>query len=421
MNELISRLLGYLACTMSALFYSGGVATAQLMGRIFPRFELNLFRMLSQMLMCALIALVVRQNVLTIRNYWHMTLVFVCASLYTWTVLSLNLAPLYAPVGNLESVAMAVYVWLNVSVAVLERKASVTMIIGAVVSCVGVTLLTQPDFLFDAGPTDDSFVKDPCPCVGMARYGVTSRPSQCGGADGRHRNVSFIQLEVNFTDGQQQHESFNESALSGYGSPLSPNSSGDTAREIWHLPGLSDEAFGYLLTASTGVCFFIVAQITQKILLLHYSHVTLTVWYGVIGTALSAILMLALEVPVLVQNSACVWITVVHGTFASSSLLLNVYSMRYITAEENAILMTLTVVVLFIAQATVLTQFQPVRGNAYEYAGAVLVVLACLLDPVYKLLQTHRKVKEDNPQKTLVNSIHTAAATDEKTPLLSQK
>ena len=92
--------------------------------------------------------------------------------------------------------------------------------------------------------------------------------------------------------------------------------------------------------------------------------------------------MLALEVPVLVQNSACVWITVVHGAFASSSLLLNVYSMRYITAEENAILMTLTVVVLFIAQATVLTQFQPTRGNVYEYVGAVLVVLACLLDPV---------------------------------------
>ena len=176
-----------------------------------------------------------------------------------------------------------------------------------------------------------------------------------------------MQLEVNFTDGQQHYQPFNESAWSGYGSSLSPDSSGDTAREIWHLPGLSDEAFGYLLTASTGVCFFIVAQITQKILLLHYNHLTLTLWYGVIGTALSALLMLALEVPVLVQNSACVWITVVHGAFASSSLLLNVYSMRYITAEENAILMTLTVVVLFIAQATVLTQFQPVRGNAYEH------------------------------------------------------
>ena len=262
---------------------------------------------------------------------------------------------------------------------------------------------------------------------------VTSRPEQCS-ADDRHPDdlvddlVHAAAAEIN-SKAEEIYRShamdFNDSRdVAGYDSMHHGNTS-DAVQTVWRIPGVDDEMFGYLLTVTTGISFFITVQVNEKYLLLNHNHVTITAWYGIIGTALSALVMLGLETPVLVHDTVCTWFTVLHCAFASCSMLLINYSLRYITAEENAILQTLSVVVLFVAQSTLLSRYQPSHGNMYEYIGAVLVVLACLLEPTYKLMfaATKEEAKEEpaSKDKLVVDFVVKVEEPNEKTALLMTK
>ena len=418
----ISRCIGYTAATMSALFYSGGVATAQLLGNTYPRFELNLIRLAAQMTLCLFVIIVKRQTVFTIKTHRDITLLMGGACAYTWMVLSLNLAPLYAPVGNLESVAITVYVVLTVMVSVCQRKASWAIIAAAFISCAGVVLLTQPDFLF-VNKLDITFIKDPCPCADMSSTDMTSRTVRCTSKFGQHvkdmhqyyMNSSIVVIHE-YKDARI-YKAVPHKAVSNQ-TEVMPAKHG-----MWRLPGMEDETFGYLLAATTGLTFFTFIQINEKVLLPSYGFLVVTFWCGVIGSALSALLMLSLETPVVTGIASCVWMTALHGVFASGSLILQNFSLCHMGADENAIILTLSVAVLFIAQATILKQYQPTHSNVYEYLGAVLVILACLVEPIYQML-TERKGKAVKEFKKGLITSGLACPEDkvcEKTALLVEK
>lgn len=381
MDKRIARCLAYMAVILVSLFYCGFFISAQVLGRTIPRLELNTFRFSAQIIAALVFIIVLRKNVLVVRGTKHMCLMLIGSCCYTWAILTMNLAPLYAPVGNLDSVCTTVFILVTVLCACYRRVATCALGLAAIISCVGVVCLSQPDFLFPVH-AEIWFAKDPCPCVAMQGFDDDKRIEECRIGDSVDNNTAYLYRrpanltsQRNASDDQTRHSIMEKVdttvAVDNYKS--SP------------IPGLGGETFGYLLMASTGISFSITLQLTERYLLPHYHYSVISFWFALLGALMSLAAMLILESPRLVGGWVCNSLLLLHCMLSSCTNLLLNLSLYYVTAEENAILSTICVVCLFIAQNTFLIDVQPVKGNVYEYVGAVLIVVACLLDPVYTI------------------------------------
>ena len=179
----LSKSVAYGAALTSSLCYSGSVATAQLLGEILPRFEMNVVRFVSQFLLCSSVALALRRNPLHLIHRRDVISIFLGAFAYTSCVLTINLAPLYIPVGNMESVAIVLFVLLAIANAIVKRRATVAIVVAGVISSVGVAMLIQPEFIF-GGSKHNNSENDPCPCLSLtsshdADLDNAVRPQQC--------------------------------------------------------------------------------------------------------------------------------------------------------------------------------------------------------------------------------------------------
>ena len=122
----------------------------------------------------------------------------------------------------------------------------------------------------------------------------------------------------------------------------------------------------------------------------------LTVWHALIGALYSLVLMFIFEIPRFVGGLICLTTVGLHVLFSSASFLLVCASLAYISVEENGILNATGIVILFVAQSTFLSTFRPPKGNAMEYIGACLIIVACILEPLATLIKKrYRKDKRD--------------------------
>ena len=83
----------------------------------------------------------------------------------------------------------------------------------------------------------------------------------------------------------------------------------------------------------------------------------------------------------------------IHVVFAALTFMTTNISLLYVSAEENAILNTTGVVILFVAQNTFLVGIHPPKGNITEYLGAVLIIIACLVQPMINIWSNTLKSK----------------------------
>lgn len=392
MDKNLARCLAYIAVISTAFFYCGFFISAQLLGHSLPRLQLNTFRFSAQIIAALVFIIVLRKNVFVVSGTKNVCLMLLGSCSYTWTVLGLNLAPLYGPVGNLESVCTTVMILVTVVCACYRRVATCALGLAAVISCAGIVCLSQPDFLFHTHSAS-GFVKDPCPCAAMQGYEDKQRIEECRIDDNYQNWTAPLPHKPNLTShvNISADQTFEDRIDIADGIEVDIYQSSP-------IPGLRGETFGYLVMAITGITMSITLQITELYLLPKFHYSVISFWFALLGTLMSMIAMLALESPRMVSGWVCNSLLLLHCLLASCiNLLLNL-GLYYVTSEETAILSTICVVCLFIAQNTFLVDIQPVKGNVYEYVGAVLIVVACLLDPIYRISRSRLDSSQDKRQ-----------------------
>ena len=161
------RIAAYFAALFGMLLYSVGITTSQLIGQFLPRLQLNLIRFVSQLLLCSLLVLFLRKNVFRFKTCRHAALAVISGVSYCFSLMTINLAAPYAPLGNLESLSILCFVVPAVLFNVMRCRASWAVVCGALLSFVGVLLLLQPEFIFQNSNNDLKPIAA-CPCVSSA-------------------------------------------------------------------------------------------------------------------------------------------------------------------------------------------------------------------------------------------------------------
>ena len=156
-----SRIFGYVGAFAASLFYSMSMVTSQVLGQFVPRLELNLVRFVSQLVLATVLVVALRKNVFRVASWQHGLITVVNGVVYCFMILSINVAALYAPVGNIESVGVLLFVLPATAYNMFRCRASCAVVVGAIIACVGVLLLLQPEFLF-GGEDGEAASMQPC-------------------------------------------------------------------------------------------------------------------------------------------------------------------------------------------------------------------------------------------------------------------
>lgn len=375
----IYRVLGSVACVVASLMYCGTMIAAQILGKNMPRFQLNFIRFASQFIVSAAAVAILRKPVLAFNSWIHVAAAVAAGITYSLSYLTLNLAPIYVPVGNVECVEVVTYIVITIGVAMFERKVGLLVIFCGLLSCVGVTLLLQPDFLFGNSAKLHNYL-DPCPCMATDGVSGEARPEEC------HIQLILLRENSSFDNSEESSVSIEQ---------IEP-----IYESILVTPfGLSLELYGYTLAIVAGVLFFCFTSVSQRTLLPNYHFTFVSFWLTLVGTVFNATIMLSAETLVLVRAPTCVAMVVVTALCACSSMLVVGFSLLHTPPAQYAILLTLAIVALFIAQTTVLSNIRAVHGNALEHIGVVLVLLACILEPALEIAKMNKKEKLKQDEK----------------------
>ena len=389
----VKRLLGYVSSVVVSISYCGSVTTAQLLGQYLPRFQLNSIRLTSQLLLATSLILLFKKNVLAVKSCRHAALIVFCGVLYCLTILTMNWAAIFVPVGNMESLLIMTCIVASLFCAWLTERVAVVDIVGGVTSCVGVLLLLQPSLLFGGNSTEMPEV-DPCPCFGGSHH----RSDRC--------LLRTLNLEVahNISLTNTSTQSAEEDGFKN---------------KIWTPFEISEATFGYILSLVTGVEYVVYLELSKAHLLPQYHFSVVSFWSIGIACVMSVLAMLALETPTAIGWHSCGWTVAAHSLAGSSVLILSHVVLVLTSVAELAVLSTLGIVLLFIVQVTWLADVRESKGNVFEIVGAILVVVACLLAPLWTLFKevtsrVEKESKHDMGEEEMWDSEKTVLVTNDK-------
>ena len=395
------RLLGCIACVVACLMYSSTMVSAQILGSLVPRFQLNFLRFFAQFLVSAFAVSLFKSSIFAFESWCHVVAMCFQGLAYTLMFLLMNLAPVYVPVGNVESIEMVTFIVIVIILDILRCDIKVVEIFCGVVSCVGIVLLLQPDFLFQSS-LDSHHLMDMCPCLTSDRVHHTDKPEQCS-------THFFV---VNNNNNNNNNSDVTSEELSFESLPSMESVVVEVQQESLVL---SPSVIGYSMSVAGGALFCVFSLLNQKVFLHAYHFSFIAFWVTFVGSVFSAVMMFATETFVVVVTSTCVGMVTVNAAGSSFSIILVIFSLKHTSAAQFSILSTSSIVVLFIAQMTFLSGVRAVHGNILEYTGVSLIVVACVLEPVYDLLSTKKRNKTDDVTYDVKDDV-----IDERKPLLQQ-
>ena len=372
--------------------HSSWYILAQLLGEAYPTFELNVFRFITQTLLCALLSLMARQSLL-LQTKTHYALMTGSSLAYTAFILSMYICTLFLPLANLDGVLFASFIVYSLIVALAQRNASVATAIAALLAITGILFIVQPGFLFDnATPLDQDV--SACPCSDDVKPKSSFSTLQRNPHDNATVNVSK-------TDGNTPLEV----ATSRFNDSGELVSTEDASYFESKLDEWKGEMYGYGFAALAGIMFGVCTQINSTYLVQTYHSAVISFWNGIVGVIISLILMAALETPYFTTGLICVVLLIIHCLDGSLILVCCNIAWVHVPPEEFAILETSAVVLLYIAQSTFMREYHPPHGNWEEALGIALVVVACLLDPVCTIVEKVRKKRKsgDTEQMSLLS------------------
>ena len=250
------------------------------------------------------------------------------------------------PVGTAYGMSTATSIVTMAIITICsDRTFQPKMYIGATVCLLGIILLVQPTFLmFPAVEVRNTSWKSPC-------------------------------LPLNNATNMHQNQT-EETAMA-----------------------LSDSMLDYTLAAASGVLLAILLQL-QKYYVADANPFAMNMWRSVAGTAISLILMLIMEEPVLPSDFLCILSLLGHCIVIAIYVIIVPFVLETLSAALTNLLQSLNLVILVIMQYTLMRNILPAKENWLEVLGAVLCFVGSIGGTTYELITQKYAQQEESGKVT---------------------
>ena len=369
-GQRVDTVKGIVAAFVIVILFACSATAVQLLERRIPDMELNTFRSAGPFLTCAILTVVSKQCPLIGRDEILATVLYTVdifiSALFFFVAISLLPAALVSCVSYTSSVVSALFVFS----LCWNEKITLRNVMFALISVLGVVMVIQP-----WQPNSDGM--ETVPTDGD----VTNLSFLVNGSSSPEQNVYVpTDLPTNLTELTIHNEDVN---LRNNTNTLSP-SGGTTDIDSNSSFGL---AIGYSFSIISGITLTLELLIIKRNPFLSDQHLF---WAFLTNTLLSAILMLALETPVLPSNWFDGVMVIIHSVECAVLWRLYIYAPKHISGNTLTLILTSDVVVMLIFQYTVLSSIHPGHRNWIEVVGVILVLFGCSVSSFLELLNTKK-------------------------------
>ena len=351
---------GVCIAAVTTICNASSSAFAQALAGFVPEFELNTFRFTAQMLITLPIV------------YFKKLSLWVPKREVPWLVITSLLhnaynvlyykASIYLPLGAFAGVSRGFILIIVGFVSLVITKECHYFTIIAVVLCVtGMILIDQPGFIFhdilpvtDLTPTYTPICENK-PVIYTQDIFTTATSNMS--------NTSGIMLNSTITE-----------------------SAG------------SNETLGYILLLSssivTSILYFIINRKFKDI-----DRFVIIFWIGTGGVIVSLVVSAIFEDFTFPRNTNCLLLLIGHGFSAGLGTLGNVKSLELLIPVVFSLVGSLQVVLLCLAQYTIMQDINPGKRNAVEVTGVVIAFIGNVTSPLYTICSDLYKKRKKRDKK----------------------
>ena len=326
----VQKMKGLTAFVLCLFFIVSSAINVQLLEQRISDFALNSLTCGSAFLMSICSLVVTRQWPIIAREEWISTTVYALNN-FVWPV-TFYIAVRYLPTATVESIIQASNITFGIVLFYffLGEKPTVFVLLSSVLCISGIISVIQPDFIFNSE---------------------------------NQTKIQEIQ-EINGT---------NETS----GVEINEGEEVNSAQVV----------FQYLIPVISGMTYCADIVILKKRPYLNDHMTAVLFWSFLSNTVLSVIIMLIFETPRLPTGPYDILNIVLHCLCFALLWPFYMYAVKYISGNTCNIIYSMNVVLMLIAQYTILSSILPGKRNWIEVLGVVLVLSGSTLTSVMEVCQ----------------------------------
>jgi hypothetical protein len=123
--------------------------------------------------------------------------------------------------------------------------------------------------------------------------------------------------------------------------------------------------------------------------------IAVSVWNGILGAFINGILMMFVENTVIPTTSQCICYLLLHILGLALGGTLAVVGYQVVAPFVGTLILSLEVVLLVVAQYTILSHVNPGHRNVWEIFGVLVILLANIMRPIKSLANEYRNRKDN--------------------------
>ena len=364
----IHRLKGVVAGFGAVMFYVSLGTCVQVLNKRIPDFELNTIRSAVSLLAYSSYLVMTRKWPVVPQDMLAVTLVYILASFLNslgyYTAVSLLPAACEVSLQN----TITVLAGLVLFSVFWKERINMQKLVCAALCIVGVFMVVQPKFMSLCSTDNTTVLTEE-----LNRFSATNVSLNHVNYTMEHVTDSTPKGRLGELYGSTSFSSFNGSTR-GNNNCTQPDS-------------LLRKIVGFIEAIIAGVmlsvCVFITIRnpcITENILqVLFLTFMT--------STFISAMVMLAMETPVLPSNVFDTVMVTMHSLLCAGVWPLCIIAPKYISGNTFTLIISTDVVFMLISQYTVLSSILPGHRNWIEGVGVVLVLIGCSMSTIMEMVK----------------------------------
>ena len=358
---------GIIAVFSVVILNTVSASCVQLLERRIPDFELNTFRSVVPLIFLSIGLIVMRRWPRIDRSEIGLTIL--CSVLGSSSKMGELVAVTFLPAAAVSCLfsTSAITSGLCLFALLLKETITVKKILLAVVCICGAILVVQPWMEFRM--SDDDFVD-------RRNLSVHGTKQFLANLTGYVNNTADFSFETSYV-----HQEF---TVSGITTSFERSTVNLTKESIGS--GLVSEIVGYTVAILGGILLSTEVVIVKRNPYITQHIVEFLYWGWIARTAVSLILMLIIETPVLPSNWFDITMVAIHCVTGTVIWPLFIYQTKTIAGNTASLIMSTQVVFMLIAQYTVLSSILPGHRNWIEVVGVIVALLGSSLSSLSEIL-----------------------------------
>ena len=343
---------GYLVGLLAVVMVTTGLACTEALDKSIPHSELNGFRFLSQFILVSPFLIGINRCDIRVERESIGWLALAAISLTAASYANYG-SVYYLPLGVSTGMVNSFILILNFVISsVRERFVCWYDLVASVLCVSGVTLVTQPPFLFH------------------------KRPVPSGTNTTHHPTCQRVYPSLYLANSTEWLNT--------------------TLEQVSHKHKLlSDDTVGYLMCGAASVILVVYMQVVNR-KLAHMDVVLYTFWSAVVGTITSFVIMAPTETPYFPTIPECIAWVLVHASTAGTYSVVAYKAFQLLNPIVASLILTLQIPSSFVLQYTVFAHLHPGHADSVAITGATMVFIGNIFVPVYKLVLNRVKQKISN-------------------------